>query len=230
MRCEPAENGCASPDKEEMRSYMKKILIHGSGHKASSWEKTVAHMDNSGDILCPELCSLLNGKTASYANLYDSFARYCNAIDGQVHLCGISLGGILALNYALDFPEKTKTLVLIGTPYKIPKLAFAFQNMIFRFLPESVFENMAFNKKDTFLLGDSMKILDFSGRLQNIKCPALIICGEKDTANRKAAHFLSENMKNAELKIIENTGHFVNEEAPGILAEILNEYYGLHRE
>ena len=33
-------------DKEEMRSYMKKILIHGSGHKASSWEKTVAHMEN----------------------------------------------------------------------------------------------------------------------------------------------------------------------------------------
>ena len=25
---------------------MKKILIHGSGHKASSWEKTVAHMEN----------------------------------------------------------------------------------------------------------------------------------------------------------------------------------------
>ena len=46
MRCEPAENSCASPDKEEMRSYMKKILIHGSGHKASSWEKTVAHMEN----------------------------------------------------------------------------------------------------------------------------------------------------------------------------------------
>ena len=37
-------------------------------------------------------------------------------------------------------------------------------------------------------------------------------------------------MKNAKLKIIENTGHIVNEEAPGILAEILNEYYGLHRE
>ena len=82
MRCEPAENSCASPDKEEMRSYMKKILIHGSGHKASSWEKTVAHMENRCDILCPELCSLLNGKTASYANLYDSFVRYCNAIDG----------------------------------------------------------------------------------------------------------------------------------------------------
>ena len=204
---------------------MKKILIHGSGHKASSWEKTVVHMGNSGDILCPELCSLLNGKTASYANLYDSFARYCNAIDGPVHLCGISLGGILALNYALDFPEKAKTLILIGTPYKVPKMAFAFQNMIFRFLPESVFENMAFNKKDTFILGNSMKNLDFSGKVQNIKCPALIICGKKDNANMKSACFLEQNMKNAELKIIENAGHVVNEESPEALAKILDDYY-----
>lgn len=207
---------------------MKKILIHGSGHKASSWEKTVAHMENRCDILCPELCSLLNGKPASYANLYDSFVRYCNAIDGPVHLCGISLGGILALNYALDFPEKTKTLILIGTPYKVPKAAFAFQNMIFRFLPKSVFENMAFDKKDTFALGNSMKSLDFSSRVQNIKCPTLIICGKKDNANMKSAYYLAQNIKNAELKIIENVGHVVNEEAPEVLAKILDEYYCLY--
>ena len=209
---------------------MVKILIHGSGQKAASWTKTVSYMKNNDDILCPELSLLLNGKEASYANLYSSFIEYCGKIDGPVHLCGISLGGILALNYALDFPEKAKTLILIGTPYKVPKMAFAFQNMIFRFLPESVFENMAFNKKDTFILGNSMKNLDFSGKVQNIKCPALIICGKKDNANMKSACFLEQNMKNAELKIIENTGHIVNEEAPGILAEILNEYYGLHRE
>ena len=206
----------------------KKILIHGSGHKAASWNNTISYMENNDDILCPNLVSVLKGKEASYVNLYTSFTEYCGKIDGQVHLCGISLGGILALNYALDFPEKTKTLVLIGTPYKIPKAAFAFQNMIFRFLPESVFENMAFDKKDTFALGNSMKSLDFSSRVQNIKCPALIICGKKDNANMKSAYYLAQNIKNAELKIIENVGHVVNEEAPEALAKILDEYYCLY--
>lgn len=204
---------------------MKKILIHGSGHKAASWNETISHMEISDDILCPNLVSILEGKEASYVNLYSSFTEYCGKIDGQVHLCGISLGGILALNYALDFPEKMKTLVLIGTPYKVPKAAFALQNMIFRFLPKSVFENMAFDKKDTFALGNSMKSLDFSSRVQNIKCPTLIICGKKDNANMKSAYFLSQNIKNAELKIIENVGHVVNEEAPEALAKILDEYY-----
>ena len=176
--------------------------------------KQFQYMTDNKDIVCPNLSSILEGKEASYENLYSSFVKYCNEFDGQIHLCGLSLGGILALNFALDFPRKVKTLVLIGTPYKVPKLAFSFQNIIFRFLPKSIFKTMAFDKKDTFALGNTMKNLDFSDRVKNIKCPTLILCGKKDSANVKSAQFLSQNIKSAELKIIENTGHVVNEENP----------------
>ena len=202
-----------------------KIFVHGSGHKATSWEKTISYMTNNEDIVCPNLSSILEGKEASYENLYSSFVKYCNEFDGQIHLCGLSLGGILALNFALDFPQKVKTLVLIGTPYKVPKVAFSFQNIIFRFLPKSIFETMAFDKKNTFAVGDTMKNLDFSDRVKNIKCPTLILCGKKDSANMKSADYLSQSIRSAELKIIENTGHVVNEENPKALADILNEYY-----
>ena len=202
-----------------------KIFVHGSGNKATSWEKTISYMTNNEDIVCPNLSSILEGKEASYENLYSSFVKYCNEFDGQIHLCGLSLGGILALNFALDFPQKVKTLVLIGTPYKVPKAAFSFQNIIFRFLPKSIFETMAFDKKDTFALGNTMKNLDFSDKVKNIKCPTLILCGKKDSANMKSADYLSQSIRSAELKIIENTGHVVNEENPKALADILNEYY-----
>ena len=202
-----------------------KIFVHGSGHKATSWDKTISYMTNNKDIVCPNLSSILKGKEASYENLYSSFVKYCSEIDGQIHLCGLSLGGILALNFTLDFPKKVKSLVLIGTPYKVPKLAFSFQNIIFRFLPKSIFKTMAFDKKDTFALGNTMKDLDFSDRVKNIKCPTLILCGKKDSANVKSAQFLSQNIKSAELKIIANTGHVVNEENPKVLAELLSEYY-----
>lgn len=204
---------------------MKTILIHGSGQKAASWAETVSYMKNNDDILCPELSSLLNGKEASYNNLYSSFTEYCNKIDGQIHLCGISLGGILALNYALDFPDKIKTLVLIGTPHKIPKIMFALQNVIFKILPSSFFEKTAFDKKDTFALGKSMKNLDFTVKIQSIKCPTMIICGKKDSANIKSAYYFSENINNAKLEIIDDTGHIVNEESPKTLAKVLDEYF-----
>jgi len=204
------------------------IFIHGSGHKVTSWNETLSYMKCKEKILCPNLSSILNGKEANYNNLYASFIDYCNKTDGQINLCGLSLGGVLALNYALDTPDKVKTLVLIGTPHKISKLIFNIQNIAFRFLPKSVFEVTAFSKKDMFVFGNSMKKLNFSNisdRLENVNCPTLIICGEKDRAYIKSAHYFTRNIKNAKLKIIENTGHAVNEENPKVLASILDEYY-----
>lgn len=204
---------------------MRKILIHGSGHKGTSWNETIKFMQDNKDILCPDLSSILNGKEASYTNLYSSFVEYCNKIDGQIDLCGLSLGGILALNYAIDYPNKVEKLVLIGTPHKVPKVMFSIQNIIFKFLPKSLFETMAFNKKDTFVLGKTMKKLDFSNRVQNVKCPTLVICGEKDSANIKSAYYLSENIKNAKLEIMKNAGHIINEENPKELSKLLIEFW-----
>jgi len=204
---------------------MTYILVHGSGHKATSWNETISYIEGNKEILYPNLSSILNGKEANYANLYASFAEYCNKIDGQINLCGLSLGGVLSLNYALDFPDKVNTLVLIGAPHKIPSAMFAVQNIVFRFLPKSIFEKTAFSKKDMFIFGNSIKKLDFSDRVQNIKCSTLIICGKKDTVNIKSAYYFAENIKNAKLKILENIGHVVNEENPKALAKELNEYY-----
>lgn len=202
-----------------------KILIHGSGHKAASWDKVISYMNNDKDILCPNLSTILNGKEASYDNLYSSFVEYCNKIDGKIDLCGLSLGGILALNYAIDYPNKVEKLVLIGTPHKVPKVMFSIQNVIFKFLPKKLFETMAFNKKDTFVLGNTMKKLDFSNRVQNVKCPTLVICGEKDNANLKSAYYLAENIENAKLEIMKSTGHIVNEESPEKLSKLLIDFW-----
>ena len=204
---------------------MKKVLVHGSGHKATSWNETISYMKDSGEVLCPNLFSILNGKEPTYDNLYASFAEYCDQIDGQIHLCGLSLGGILALQYALDFPDKVKTLILIGTPHKMPKVMLAVQNIVFRFLPKSVFDNMEFRKKDIFTLEKSMKDLDFRGKVKNIACPTLIVCGKNDSANMKSALYFSENIPGAKLEILENTGHIVNEENPRALAKLLDEFF-----
>ena len=70
-----------------------------------------------------------------------------------------------------------------------------------------------------------MKNLDFSDRIFKIKCPVLIICGEKDKANIKSAYYLSKNIKGSKLEIIKNTGHIINEENPKELALLINNFW-----
>lgn len=203
---------------------MKTILIHGFGQQEQSWNETISFMPEKNNFLCPNLASLLHGQEATYEHLYQALVQYCQQIDEPVNLCGISLGGILALDFALAFPDRVHSLVLIATPHQIPKVMFALQNMIFRFLPASAFKNMAFSKKDTFILIKSMKYLDFKEKIKYLSCPTLIVCGKKDKTNLKSAQYFTANIKNAKLMLLENTGHAVNEEQPQQLAQILQEF------
>ena len=84
---------------------------------------------------------------------------------------------------------------------------------------------MAFDKKGTFALGESMKDLDFSRRVSNVCCPSLIICGEKGRANIKSARYFSEHIPSSELKIFDKAGHIINEEEPERLAMELIRFY-----
>lgn len=204
---------------------MKQIYVHGLGQTPDSWTKTISHMQTAEHSVCLDLPELIRGKQATYQNLYSAFSYACNKYDSPVNLCGLSLGGVLALNYAIDHPEKVNSLVLIATPYKMPKRLLQFQNMLFRCMPKSMFQQMGFSKGDFLRLCKTMMPLDFSDSLPKVSCPVLVICGEKDTANKKASVKLANILANAEFSELKGIGHEVNTEAPEQLAAVLCRFY-----
>lgn len=209
---------------------MKHILLHGLGQTSSSWEKVLGGMDDSLDIDCPDLFSLLRGRKVTYPELYKGFSEYCKACPEPVHLCGLSLGGILALQYGIENPDKVASMVLIGIQYVMPKRLLKFQNAVFHMMPSSSFRQMGLAKKDVLSLTSSMMELDFRQDLHRITCPVLVVCGEKDRANMKAAAELEALLPSAELKMIPNAGHEVNTDAPEKLSMVLNKLYLAEKE
>ena len=113
---------------------MPYLLIHGLGQSPSVWADTCRRMAwlSRADADCPSLARLLHGKPATYDALYQAFTDYCAALPRPLHLCGLSLGGILALHYAAEHPTHTASLVLIGVPYRMPKKLLAVQSAVFR--------------------------------------------------------------------------------------------------
>ena len=204
---------------------MKQIYIHGLGQTPDDWKEVLHRLNSEKDGVCPDLPAMVSAGQATYTDLYRAFARFCSRIEGPLSLCGLSLGGVLALHYAAEHPEQVDRLVLIAPQYRMPKRLLQVQNLLFRCMPRSLFRQMGFSKDQFIQLCKSMEELDFSGSLSRISCPVLVLCGSRDRANKRACRELSQRLDRAELCIVEGAGHELNREVPAELARLLDSFY-----
>lgn len=205
---------------------MKNILIHGLGQNNKDWDTIKTVLETRGiSPIVPDLFDLTKGRELDYNALYQSFSELCESYKDKLNLCGLSLGGLLALNYAIQYPRKINSLVLIGTPFEIPKGLLKFQNIVFRFMPKAVFQNMGVSKKDFIRLSKSMVDLNFMDSAAALDCPALILCGANDKANMESAKRFHEAMENSKLVIVEDSGHEVNKDNPNELVRVLQDFW-----
>ncbi len=199
---------------------MNLLLLHGLGQGAASWDETAALLPIEWEISRPELSRFLD-ENFTYEHLYHGLRGELEKQGAPSVICGLSLGAVLALNLAIDAPELVERLVLIAPQFQMPKRLLKLQGLIFRLMPNQTFDNVGIPKKGMIALTGSMSSLDFRDRLDRVKCPTLILCGERDSVNKKAAEKLDGLLRNAKNAIIPNAGHEVNLENPRALAEHL---------
>ena len=168
---------------------------------------------------------MLRGKEVTYESLYSAVEAYCSGIEGKFCLCGLSLGAELALDYAIHHSERLHSVVLIACQYKMPKLLLALQNVLFRFMPEENFQGLGFSKQEFTRLCSTTGKQNFSKGLEKINCPSLILCGEKDSANKEACRQLSQKLPGSTLMILPDSGHEVNKDTPEQLAQLLRDFW-----
>ena len=213
---------------DDGKKQMKYLYLHGLGQKPDSWDRVIKETKVSDSSASLSLAEMLEGKAATYGELYTAFSEECDKENDEIvlcGLCGLSLGAVLALNYAIDHPDKVKALVLIAAQYKMPKKLLKFQNMLFRFMPNATFKQFGFKKADVISLCGTMAELDFRDSLCKASCPVLIVCGEKDDANKKASKELVSYLSNSCYRELLKTGHEANIEAPERLAAVLQRFY-----
>lgn len=203
---------------------MTVILLHGLGQDKSSWHEVKACLQTD-EVCCLDVFPPHQSTSLDYQALYQAFNCFCQKSEGQLDLVGLSLGGVLALHYAIDCPEKVRSLVLINTQYRMPALVLTLQNMVFRLLPNKAFAGLGLPKSDMIRLCHSMKNLDFTTSLKQVSIPTLVISGEKDRINRQASKRFSQLLRNARLEVVSGGGHVLNRDKPRELADLINAFY-----
>ena len=205
---------------------MINILVHGLGQDNHSWDNTNKYLrENEIDVICPNLFEITKNTSKDYKMMYNTFSCFCNNQKEQLNLCGLSLGGVLVLDFVKEYPEKVNSIILIGTPYKIPRGLCKLQNIVYHIMPKSAFEKIGCPKNEFISLLHSLSNLNISRELDKINCPSLILCGAKDKVNMKNVKLLNNDIKNSKFKIIENAGHEVNTDNPKELAHAIYNFW-----
>lgn len=200
---------------------MKLILLHGLGQTPAAWD--ALRMDlQASQVEAPSVFSGADG-VLTYQKIYDRLEKRYGDEEAPLCLCGLSLGAVLALDFALRHREQVASLILCAPQYRVPKWLIEVQNLMFRCMPSRAFADMGMSREDMISLTRSMKTLDFTDRLKNLTCPVTILCGEKDTVNQKAAKELAALLPHSRLEFVPNAGHEINRDNPKALAAIVNE-------
>ena len=203
---------------------MTRIFLHGLGQTPSVWQPMLHRLEAELPVYCPSLVELA-GENPRYPDLLHALEESLAEVPGPLHLCGLSLGGVLALDYALHHQERVASLVLCATPVTMPRNLLRLQDFLFRLMPERAFAGSGFSREAMRQLAGSMAELDLRPRLPELGCPVLVLCGSKDRANRKAARELAEQLPQARLHWIAGAGHEANLDSPEVMAELLRGFY-----
>ena len=114
-------------------NYIKKgggeplVLIQGTNTKLEAWNFQIKFFMENMTVIAFDNRGAGKSSRPNYPYTMEMYVEDTNSllealqIQEKIHLCGYSLGGMIALNFALKYPEKIKTLLLIATePYTDP--------------------------------------------------------------------------------------------------------------
>ena len=203
------------------------VLLHGLGQAPMAWEDVVPLLYSSRPLLTPWVPG-----TRPIDKQVLSVPDAAAALDqqlmlegkGAVDVCGLSLGAMVALQLADDFPERVRKLVLIGGQVKLPRALMAMQRRMMRLVPRERFLRSNVSKERVLQLLDVLRDVDLTAAATRVQAPTLVLCGARDRPNLPAAQQLAELIPGATLHLVPDAGHELNVQAPRALAGLLAEF------
>jgi len=224
------------------------VLVHGAGGMLAHWPPQLRRLPQTA-VYALDLPGHGKSPGASCATIEeyaDVVAGFIQALDlPPVVLAGHSMGGAIAQEVALRFPEKLAGLGLVATGARLkvaPAILDGIQTSFnatvaqiagFVYSPNVTPEMRAeylihLQQSDPVLLhGDfaACDVFDRRGQLVQVQLPTLIICGTADKMTpAKFSQSLHDELPNSELHLIDDAGHMVMLEQPVTVAALLQKF------
>jgi 3-oxoadipate enol-lactonase len=235
------------------------VLLHALATDISLWEAQVDVLADSFRVVRLDMRG--HGASSSTPPPYDLdllVSDVIGAMDALVidraHIVGLSIGGMLALGLALDYPERVDHVVVADARADAPDEYIAIWDGAISTVETSGFEPVIETSLQRWFTADyikrepevvnrlrqtalatsqdgfigcarSVQRVAYLPRLGEITAPMLFIAGELDApANPTLMRGMADATPGAELKVIPGAAHFTAFEAPEAFTDLLLDF------
>lgn len=220
------------------------VLVHGWGMHGGVWTSVRDALAQRYRVHVADLPGMGLSPACAPYHLQQLAQELAAIVPPQATVCGWSLGGQVAMQLALEFPQKIRRLVLVGaTPRFVnaqdwdygvsagvfsqfaEQVAADYHETMTRFLGLQAFGGESSRAlmrelRERFferpvpggeVLQQALRILletDLRGRMAELRLPALLVHGNRDTlAPVAASRWMAERMPGARLRVIDGASH-----------------------
>jgi 3-oxoadipate enol-lactonase len=220
------------------------VLISGSNLDRRMWTREPEWLSPAHMVVRYDLRAHGQSETATapFSHVDDLRQLLDELAITKATLIGLSAGSTIALDVALQAPDRVDRLVLVGPgisghvpkerPSFPPEMMAALQARDYRKVSEMLLTTPTFaaspdsaalvrqmvteNERLWAVPREFMKppTKPALDRLADVKAPTLVLVGENDTPQREAADILAARVPNAKLVVVPGGGHLLNLTSP----------------
>ncbi|WP_028863093.1 alpha/beta fold hydrolase [Psychromonas aquimarina] len=234
------------------------LFIHGLGSSTRDWELQVAEFSRTYQVITFDLRG--HGRSDKPAGPYNMAMLAADCIGllqglaiEKAHIVGLSLGGCIAFQLALDAPQLVRTLTVINSMPELITHSLKERLEIFlRLLIASLFgvritgkilsrrlfikpeqqrlrrtftARWAENDRRAYLAALKAMIgWSVTARLAEIVCPVLVIASDQDYTPVALKAAYTDKLGNAQLQVIADCRHALPVEQPQLLHSALRDF------
>ena len=225
------------------------IFLHGVGSDKSVWRPQLDHFGSQRRALAFDYPGYGESKLTADATRDDYAAAVLAAMDAlgidRAHICGLSLGGVIAIAMHAAAPRRCASLIIADSFAVHPQGQAIYDRSIaashdMRGLAEArvgallasegprteVIETMAAIDPEAYRIGArAVWLAEQRERAAAIRVPTLILCGEEDAITPPS---LSEELggliPGAQLKFIAGASHLANLDKPDEFNRLIDDF------
>lgn len=234
------------------------VFLHGLGSCAQDWMFQFPNFENEYRILALDFPG--HGASAAITSWPDAAgmaARVLGTIRARsaqpFHLVGLSLGGMIALQLALDYPERIRTLTIVNAYASAPFSRLMLRQMLGRVprfvrgnmyelgrwiaadlfpgVEKELFRELAAQRIAAVPRGTYARMValimrfNVAAQLTQIQQPVQVIAGAADrTVPLFAKQRLAEGLPGAQFHLVPDSGHGTPLDAPDEFNQLLSSF------